>query len=64
MENIVNVKQTAVSRESRLKTTSCTLKVDIAYHYGTGNQKWILLETEQAEAEPGQAQPQRRPESN
>ena len=63
-ENIVNVKQNAVSRESKLKTTSCTLKVDVAYHYGTEKQKWIILGNEEVEAEPSQAQTQRKPESN
>ena len=60
----MNVKQNAVSQQSKVKTTSCTLKVDIAYHYGTEKQKWIIVGNEQAEAEPDQAQPQRRPDSN
>ena len=58
-ENIVNVKQNAVSQESKLKTTSCTLKVDIAYHYGMEKQRNV-----QAEGEPGQAQPRRRTVAN
>ena len=47
--------------ESRVKTQNIHLHIDVAYHYGTS---CGILGKKQSKAEPGQAQPQRRSESN